>query len=143
MDIGFVPGFGTSTEIHSYTYSDAKLAAGKYTYRLKQVDYDGTYEYSSEVEVAVTIPNVYSLAQNYPNPFNPSTTIEFSIPNSELVNIVVYNALGERVTELVNTILPEGQHKVVFNAVGLASGIYIVKMKAGSFTETRKMNLLK
>jgi hypothetical protein len=60
-----------------------------------------------------------------------------------LVNVIVYNALGQKVAELVNTILPAGQHKIIFDAKGLASGIYIVKMKAGNFTETRKMNLLK
>jgi hypothetical protein len=143
INIGFVPGFGTSTEPHSYNFNDSKLNAGSYTYRLKQVDYDGSYEYSNEVEVVVVIPGQYSLNQNYPNPFNPSTTIEFSIPNTELVNIIVYNALGEKVVDLVNTILPAGQHKVTFNAAGFASGIYLVKMKAGNFTEIRKMNLLK
>ena len=143
VNIGFVAGFGTTTEPHSYSYNDTELNTGSYTYRLKQVDYDGSFEYSDAVEVEVVNPSGYKLAQNYPNPFNPSTTIEFSIPNSELVNVVVYNALGEKVVDLVNSILPAGQHKLFFNAAGLASGIYIVKMKAGNFTETRKMNLMK
>jgi hypothetical protein len=143
VNIGFVAGFGTTTESHSYSYNDTELNTGSYTYRLKQVNYDGSFEYSDEVEVDITNLSGYELAQNYPNPFNPSTTIEFSIPNSELVNVVVYNALGEKVVDLVNSILPAGQQKLFFNAAGLASGIYIVKMKAGNFTETRKMNLMK
>lgn len=142
-NIGFVPGFGTSTEPHSYVFNDANLNEGKYTYRLKQVDYDGSFEYSNEIEVEVLNPNRYMLTQNYPNPFNPSTTINFSIPNSELVNVIVYNTLGEKVTDLVNTILPAGQHEVIFDAKGFSSGVYLVKMTAGSFTKTIKMNLLK
>ena len=143
VNIGFVPGFGTTTEPRTYSFNDAQLNPGLYTYRLKQVDYDGSLEYSNEVEVDITNPIGYELMQNYPNPFNPSTTIEFSIPTREMVNVSVYNSLGEKVAELVNSLLSVGQHKVIFNATGLASGIYIVNMKAGNFTETRKMNLLK
>ncbi len=81
--------------------------------------------------------------QNYPNPFNPSTTINFVIPNSELVNLTVYNSLGQQVAVLVNDVVSAGQHSVQFNATGLASGIYLVKMSAGNFLEVRKINLLK
>jgi len=142
-NIGFVPGFGNTTEPRTYSFNDAHLNGGSYTYRLKQIDYDGSFEYSNEVEVEVINPTEYILTQNYPNPFNPSTTIEFSIPNSELVNVAVYNSLGEKVAEIVNSVLSAGQHKVTFDAEGFASGIYVAKMNAGSFTETIKMNLLK
>jgi len=141
--LGFVAGRGTTTEPSDYSFIDPVTNSGSYSYRLKQIDFDGTYEFSDAINVEVSLPLEFKLAQNYPNPFNPSTTIEFSIPNSEMVNIVVYNALGEKVTDLVNSVLPAGQHKVVFNARGLASGVYIVRMRAGSFIETRKMNLLK
>jgi photosystem II stability/assembly factor-like uncharacterized protein len=142
-NIGFVPGFGTSTEPRTYSYNDAQLSTGLYSYRLKQIDFDGSFEYSDVVRVEVLNPNGYLLAQNYPNPFNPSTTIEFSVAGNEMVNLTVYNLLGEKVAELVNEVLSAGQYKVNFNAAGLASGIYIVKMTSGSFVESRKMNLLK
>lgn len=142
-EIGFVPGFGTTTEPRSYSFNDASLNSGTYTYRLKQIDFDGSFEYSNEVEVEIATPFDYTLSQNYPNPFNPSTRIEFSIPNSEMVTVSVYNSLGEKVADLVNEVLSAGQHSIDFNAQGLASGIYIVKMIAGNFTDTRKMSLMK
>jgi photosystem II stability/assembly factor-like uncharacterized protein len=142
-EIGFVPGYGTTTEPRSYSFNDAGLNSGTYTYRLKQIDFDGSFEYSNEVEVEIANLVDYSLSQNYPNPFNPSTRIEFIIPNSEMVNVSVYNSLGQKVADLVNEELSAGQHSIDFNAQGLASGIYIVKMKAGNFTDTRKMSLMK
>ena len=141
--VGFVPGFGTTTEPRSYNFEDADLQTGSYTYRLKQVDFDGSFEYSNEVNIDVITPAQFQLSQNYPNPFNPSTTIEFAIPNTTFINIAVYNELGEKVAELVNNILPEGKHQVQFDAQGFASGIYIAKMSAGEFSQTIKMNLLK
>jgi hypothetical protein len=143
QSIGFVPGFGTSTETHSYSFNDAQLNAGSYTYRLKQVDFDGSFQYSNEVEVEIANPSGYLLAQNYPNPFNPSTTIEFSIPNNEFVNLTVYNSLGQEVAVLVNNVLTSGSHSANFDARGFASGIYIAKLTAGNFSDTKKMNLLK
>jgi photosystem II stability/assembly factor-like uncharacterized protein len=143
QNIGFVPGFGTTTEPRSYNFQDADLQAGSFTYRLKQVDFDGSFEYSNDVNIDVITPVQFELAQNYPNPFNPSATIEFAIPNAEFVNIAVYNELGEKVAELVNNILPAGKHQAQFDAQRLASGIYIAKMSAGEFSQTIKMNLLK
>jgi photosystem II stability/assembly factor-like uncharacterized protein len=142
-EIGFVPGYGTTTEPRSYAFNDAGLNSGTYTYRLKQIDFDGSFEYSNEVEVEIANLVDYSLSQNYPNPFNPSTRIEFIIPNSEMVNVSVYNSLGQKVADLVNEELSAGQHSVDFNGQGFASGIYIVKMSAGEFSQTIKMNLLK
>ncbi|MDZ7624376.1 MAG: T9SS type A sorting domain-containing protein [Ignavibacteriaceae bacterium] len=87
-------------------------------------------------------PDGFALKQNYPNPFNPTTTINFTIPNSELVNLIVYNSLGQEVAQLANEVFTAGRFGQ-FNASGLASGVYLVKMSAGNFTEVRKMNLLK
>ena len=142
-NIAFIPGFGTTTESKSYSFIDKELETGHYSYRLKQIDYDGSYEYSNEVDVTLSIPAEFKLAQNYPNPFNPSTTIEFSIPNNALVTLKVYNTIGEEVAVLMNGDLPAGSYSGKFNASGLASGIYIVKMTAGSFIHVIKMNLLK
>jgi hypothetical protein len=141
--IGFVPGYGTSTELKNYSFCDNSINTGKYYYRLKQIDYDGSFEYSKTVEIEIKTPGEYMLYQNYPNPFNPSTTIEFSIPYTGFVNLEVYNSLGESVTVLLNETLPAGKHTVSFNGTGLASGVYLIKLTTGNFTEFKKMNLLK
>ena len=104
--IGFVEGKGTTTEIQSYSFAD-RPEPGKYKYRLKQIDFDGSFEYSSEVEAEILSPLVFSLEQNYPNPFNPSTVIRFQIPDQArndnmLVRLKVYDVLGREVTTLVN-----------------------------------------
>jgi hypothetical protein len=90
-----------------------------------------------------TIPETYSLSQNYPNPFNPKTMIEFSIPKSENVKITVFDILGREVMVLVNDIFKAGSYEVDFNASGLASGVYMYKINAGDFTDTKKMLLVK
>src|SRR5690606_13348949 len=90
-----------------------------------------------------TIVKEFALEQNYPNPFNPSTRIRFSIPSSEIVNLTVYNFLGEKITELVNEFKPSGIYEVDFNAASLSSGLYLIKINAGSYSNTIKMNLLK
>ncbi|MBK7380203.1 MAG: hypothetical protein IPJ03_14635 [Ignavibacteriales bacterium] len=82
--IGFIPGFGTTTEPKSYSFTDENLSSGKYQYRLKQIDFDGSFEYSNTVEVEVTSPTEFSLEQNYPNPFNPTTKIKYTIPSVTL-----------------------------------------------------------
>jgi hypothetical protein len=90
-----------------------------------------------------TVPLVYSLSQNYPNPFNPSTRIEFAIPRQALVELKVYTILGQEVATLVNQILPAGRHAVTLNGASMASGVYFYRLQAGSFTETKKLLLLK
>lgn len=146
-EVGFVPGFGTTTERKSYSFIDENLTMGSYRYRLKQVDFDGTFEYSNSNVVEVFSPEKYTLIQNFPNPFNPSTTIEFSIPQTSNVTIEVYNIVGERVANLVNRTLDAGYHRVNFNASNLPSGAYVYQLKAsgqdGTFIETKKMLLMK
>ena len=143
QQIGFVPGFGTTSEKHSYSFNDDNLKAGAYSYRLLQKDFDGSESYSDAVNVVVTKPSNFSLEQNYPNPFNPTTRLSYSIPMQSFVSIKIYNITGEEVASLVNDVQTEGQHQVTFNAKNLSSGIYIAKMTAGSFSSTIKMNLLK
>jgi hypothetical protein len=118
-----------------------------YSYRLKQIDFDGTVEYSNEVFAEVGAPQNFALMQNYPNPFNPSTTIEFSIPQTSNVKIEVYNIIGELVVSLVNQTLDAGYHRFNFDASSLSSGTYVYQLKAsgqnGTFADTKKMLLTK
>ena len=143
--IAFVQGNGTTTQPKSYSYSDRNLADGKYSYRLKQIDLDGTFDYSKVVEVNINsnTVNQFELAQNYPNPFNPTTAIKFNLPEGGNVKLSVYNLLGQEVATLVNGFKEAGSHTVNFDASNLMSGIYLYKIQANGFVQTRKMTLLK
>jgi len=141
--LGFVEGNGNSNSPKDYSFIDDDVLAGKYSYRLKQIDADGNFEYSKIVEVDLSPPTKFELSQNYPNPFNPTTTIRFSLPQSGNVKLTVYNLLGEQVAELVNGIKEAGVHSVTFDATELNSGIYIYKLEADGVVQSRKMTLIK
>lgn len=141
--IGFTKGNGTTTEINNYNFVDEPIESGHYVYRLKQIDYSGTFEYSTEVEVNFIYANDFKLSQNYPNPFNPSTTIEYQIPQSSFVTIKVYDVIGSEIITLVNEEKSAGIHEVNFEPKNLTSGLYLYKISAGGFEQTRKMLLLK
>jgi V8-like Glu-specific endopeptidase len=141
--MGFVPGFGTSAEPKVYSFVDSKVGTGNFSYRLKQIDYDGSFKYSDIIDVEVAVPSTFSLEQNYPNPFNPSTTIRFSIPIETEVRLNVYNTLGQEVAEILNTRLKEGYHEVDFEAGALTSGIYFYRLEADKFIDVKKMIIIK
>lgn len=141
--LGFVEGNGTTTNPHSYSFSDENIISGTYSYRLKQIDNNGTYKYISLDESFTVQPLDYELAQNYPNPFNPSTIIKYQIPAAGHVSIKVYNLLGKEVATLVNENKPAGNYEVEFSSEELTSGVYIYKLQSGSFVEAKKMMLLK
>ena len=155
--IGFVNGYGTTTEPQTYSFIDKNLSAGNYQYRLKQIDFDGTYEYSNTIEVEINPPTQFSLEQNYPNPFNPTTTIRFTIPSVEthlpagrqgrdaslLTTLKVFDVLGNEVATLVNEVKPAGNYDVEFDASKLSSGIYYYQLKSENFVQTKKMILMK
>lgn len=142
--VGFVEGIGNSNSPKRYTFVDKSAQNGNYFYRLKQIDFDGKFEYSDVVEVEVNnLPIEFTFSQNYPNPFNPTTSIEYSVPSSEYVNLKIYDILGNEVSELVNEQKESGNYKVNFDASKLSSGLYIYKIQAGSFSQVRKMMLLK
>jgi hypothetical protein len=142
-NVGFVSGKGTTTEKTFYSYSDKNEKPGTYLYRLKQIDFDGTFSYSNEIEVEITGPKDYALYQNYPNPFNPSTTIKFALPVKTNLSLSVYNTLGEKVAEIFNGELEEGYHEMMFNGSGLSSGIYFYKIESENYSATKKLMLLK
>lgn len=141
--IGFVNGNGTTTEIKSYSFIDNNVTAGTYSYRLKQIDFNGTFEYSNIIEVEVSSPQNFELSQNYPNPFNPSTTISFSLPQNVFVILKVYDVIGNEVATLVNEEKSAGRYDINFNAANLSSGIYFYSISAGSFNQVNKMTLIK
>jgi len=142
--VGFVDGYGTTTEPQIYTFTDAGLASGIYNYRIKQMDFDGSYKYYQlKQEVEIGTPVSYDLSQNYPNPFNPTTKINYSVPADGFVNISVYNVLGEKVTNIVNSLQKAGSYEVTFDATNFASGMYLYRMESGDFVSVKKMMILK
>lgn len=147
VTIGFVEGSGNTATTKNYTFTDKNPVRGTLLYRLKQIDFDGSYKYY--VTEGVNFEGVYSYAleQNYPNPFNPSTVINYSIPVDGNVELTVYNILGSEVVVLVNEYKEAGNYSFELSIEdlnnSLGSGVYIYKLKSGSFTQTRKMVVLK
>ncbi|MBL8008183.1 MAG: T9SS type A sorting domain-containing protein [Ignavibacteria bacterium] len=142
--VGNVAGHGTTMTPVNYTFTERNLATGKYNYRLKQIDFNGNFEYFSlNNEVNIGIPEKYDLSQNYPNPFNPSTKISFDIPVDGKVSMKIFDMSGKEVATLVNDFRTAGYYTVDFNASALSSGIYFYKISAGNFTATKKMMLVK
>ncbi len=147
--IGFVYGNGTTTKQHFYSYIDKNLLSSRHQFRLKQIDFDGSYKYSEVIDVKIEFVNSFDLLQNYPNPFNPTTTIKYSIPSvissgaRNLVTLKVYDVLGNEIATLVNEEKPAGEYEVNFDASKLASGIYFYQLRTSSFVQTKKMILLK
>jgi len=151
--VGFVNGNGNSNSPKNYLFEDKTVTTGKYSYRLKQIDNDGEFEYSKTIEIEFGVPGTYELSQNNPNPFNPTTRIVYQIPEKGNVTLKVFSSLGEEVAVLVNEEKPAGEYVVEFSAIGgsafggnaytLTSGVYFYRLKAGSFVETKKMILLR
>ncbi len=157
----FVPGQGTTLVPHAYSWRDQDVTPGVYSYRLKQIDLDGTEHFSEPTVVRIQsltttvhhsqFPNRYELAQNYPNPFNPSTTIGYSLPQAGHVKLVVFSEAGEEIATLVDGHQEAGVHTIAFapgngpwlQGRGVASSVYFYRMQAGDQTFTRKMILLK
>jgi len=143
-NIAFVPGFGTTTETRDYSFTDEQLKNGSYSFRLKQIDFDGSFEHSDIINVLVSVPEIFILEQNYPNPFNPSTVIEFSLPEDvSNVKLSIYNTLGEKISELVNSSLTAGKYQYQWNAKNAATGMYIYELRTDAFVSMKKMVLMK
>ncbi|NWF90080.1 MAG: T9SS type A sorting domain-containing protein [Ignavibacteriaceae bacterium] len=142
--IGYVKGHGTTAQRQNYSFSE-NASSGKYSYRLKQIDFDGSFKYSNTVEVTVGLtPGDYQLSQNYPNPFNPTTTIKFAVQNTEHVTVTVHNALGREVERLFDGIAnADEQYLLTFDAKNLSSGVYFYSIRSESMNEVKKMSLMK
>ena len=144
--IGFVNGAGNSTEYQEYSFVDKAPINSVTYYQLKQIDYDGSFEFSPVTEVTPAIAKEFTLWQNYPNPFNPSTTIKFSVPKSaekEFVKLEIFDVLGTKVATLVNGYKNAGVYRIQYDASNLSSGIYLYKLSVGEKTDVRRMTLLK
>ncbi|MCX7876835.1 MAG: T9SS type A sorting domain-containing protein [Melioribacteraceae bacterium] len=143
--IAFVNGNGNSNSPKDYTFVDINPPTGKVFYRLKQIDFDGTYEYSNIVEVDIATPQMFVLEQNYPNPFNPETNISYKIPNECYVTLKVYDIIGNEISTLVNEFQKSGSYNYKFSTgqLKLTSGIYFYKLQAGHFSQTKKFIIMK
>ena len=147
--VAFVEGRGTTTEIQQYSFTDRNVESRvNYAYRLKQIDYNGAYEFSQVVNIGFTLPLEFVLEQNYPNPFNPSTSIAYSVPVKSNVTLDVYNLIGQKVITLFEGDVESGKHSAQFNATSMSSGIYLFKLTAvgengAQFSSSKKMTLLK
>jgi hypothetical protein len=145
--IGSVEGNGTTTERSDYLFTDKSPVNGISYYRLNQIDFDGTFRILNSEMVEFNLVQEYELEQNYPNPFNPSTIINYSIPSAGQVSLKIYNLLGSEVAVLVDEFKEAGNHSVEFSTEKLnskiGSGVYMYTLKAGSFTQTRKMVVIK
>lgn len=146
--VGFVTGNGTSIKSHTYLFTDKNLNYGVYKYRLAQIDFNGTINYSNEIEIEIALPIKFSLEQNYPNPFNPETKIKFAIPIDSKIKLAVYNILGEEVKTLTNNFMKAGYHEIIWNGYDengnlLPSGIYVYRLESEKYTASRKMILIK
>lgn len=141
--VGFVKGSQTSLTPKQYSFVDDNPTGGNnFSYRIKQIDNNGTYKYSNPINVQLTITK-FALQQNYPNPFNPTTTIRYSLPQNSFVSIKVYDIAGKEIATLANEEQSQGNHNIEFNASNLASGIYFYRIQTGNYTDTKKLILLK
>ncbi len=147
---GEVSAAGYSTELRTYSFTDADVAAGIYTYRLKAVDFDGSFEYSKSVEVSVGTPETFAVSQNYPNPFNPSTAVDFQLPADAHMTMEIFSVTGEKISTLINVQISAGYHKQIIDAASLqlTSGIYLYRLTARSadgreFIQSKKFTLIK
>ena len=149
VTIGFVDGKGTTTEYQNYHYIDKTIIPNtNYSYRLKQVDFDGNYAYSEVINLGESLSMNFVLDQNYPNPFNPTTTISIGLPISSSISLDIYNLIGEKVLTVYHGELEAGNYEYSIIASELPSGIYVYILNAvGSdgkqFISSKKMTLLK
>jgi hypothetical protein len=144
VTLGTVAGHGNSAILNKYSYTDNNPTEGQtFSYRLKQMDNNGSFRYSNTIMVSLDLPVEFRLLQNSPNPFNPSTIINYAVPADGNVKLSVYNIKGELIRTVVNGFRKAGYYSAAFDGTGLSSGIYFYKIDAGKYSQTRKMILIK
>jgi hypothetical protein len=144
IKIDFVKSKGNSNNPVNYNFVDKKLNTGKYNYRLKQIDYNGNYQYFSlNNDIVINIPLKFDISQNYPNPFNPETKIDYQLPGDYLVKILIYDNTGREIITLINKQQEAGYYTISFNASNLSSGVYFYRIITRDYIATKKMLLVK
>lgn len=145
IQVGSVSGSGTSSSPREYSFVDKDLLSGRYAYRIKQVDNNGSFTYADAVEIEVGLaPKEFTLSQNFPNPYNPTTTIEFTLPEDGRVVLRLYDATGRQLATLVDEEAVAGRYyRVKFDASRYSSGIYFYQLESGSRSLVKKMMLVK
>ena len=141
--IGFVNGNGNSNSPEDYTFEDKMVESGKYSYRLKQIDNDGQFEYSKTIEIYFDVSKKFELSQNYPNPFNPSTTIKFNLSESGNAKLTIYNLLGQEIQTIANNFKEAGTYEETINITSFSSGIYWYKLEINGLSQSKKMVLMR
>lgn len=143
-EIGFIRGKGTTTKENNYTFIDRNLNFEITSYRLKQIDFNGSFSYSNEIEIAL-LPESFSMEQNFPNPFNPKTLIRFSVPYETNVKLLIYDVSGQEVSVLIDEKMKPGNYEIDFDASSrkFSSGVYFYSMKTDKFSVVKKMLLVK
>ena len=142
--VAFIPGNGTTTIQHTYQYTDEVKITGNYYYKLKQIDYNGEFDFSQTIEAQVVKPSDFILYQNFPNPFNPTTKITFEIPYPSDVRIILYDITGQEIKTITNQKYDAGFHSVILNADDLSSGVYLYRMTTQSgYTTVKKLTIIK
>ncbi|MBN8588474.1 MAG: T9SS type A sorting domain-containing protein [Rhodothermia bacterium] len=142
--VGTVQAAGNSIDLRNYSYTVEGLQVGTHSFRLKSVDKNGDIRYTASVQLNVEVPGQYVLYPAYPNPFNPSTTITFAVATRQAVKAEVFNALGQKVQTLFNGTLEANVPQIAkFDAAGLQSGMYIVRVSGANFKATQNVTLLK
>jgi|GEM_PF-6492594 len=141
--IGFIKGSGNSNSPKYYLFTDIYPSPGISYYRLKQIDNDGKYQYSSVLNIEFGIPLQYELKQNFPNPFNPTTHITYNLPADGIVTIKIYDVSGSEVATLVNENKKAGMYLITFTGNNFASGIYLCRMTGNNYTKSIKMLMIK
>jgi hypothetical protein len=143
--IGFVEGAGTTSNPQSYHFTDRSLPfqTEQLTYRLKQVDVGGAFEFSPEVKVTLGAPEQLALHAAFPNPVRDQVTLRYELPDSGPMQLTVYNTLGQRVATLVRGTQEAGRKEISFNVGRLASGLYFVRLQADGQALTRKLTVVR
>ncbi len=142
--LGFVEGHGTTTEAQIYTFRAPGLDVGTHTFRLKQIDFDGAFEFSPELELTLGVVGTHRLSSVYPNPFNPRAQFTLAVARAQNVTIDVYDAVGRRVAMLHDGAVEANQTQTfVVDGASLASGTYFVRITGETFADTQRITLLK
>lgn len=143
IKVGFVPGNGNCNSIRKYSFTDKSINSGKYFYRLRQIDTDGSFDYSPIINVEIEIPNEFALSQNYPNPFNPITTINYQIPKRGKVMLKIYDIVGKEITTIVNEEKEIGNYSINFDSNNLSSGVYLYEIVVNNYHAIKKLVIIK